>query len=275
MTMYPTPVLTYHSANIDGNDYRTNNHVAFSEDLRLLDSLGFRILPLIQVVRALLDNVELGPRAVALTMDDGTDFDYHDLPHPYQGPQRSMMNIMRDFHAEYGPERQPSLHATAFVIVSPTARHEIDRTNMIATRWYNDDWWRPASTSGYMSIANHSWDHNHPDVPRELPRRATGTFNCIDSFELAQLEVRRAHDYIYSIAGPSAEMLFAYPYGEPSDYLIETYFPLGESVTGTVAAFGTEPAHLRHNSNRWNLPRYVCGLHWNSQNDLMHILKGR
>ena len=49
------PILTYHALNIDGNDYLGNDHVAFREDLRLLTSLGFRIIPLADLVQLLVD----------------------------------------------------------------------------------------------------------------------------------------------------------------------------------------------------------------------------
>lgn len=111
------PILTYHAQNIAGNDYANNDHVAFAEDLRLLTATGWRVVPLHRVVELLS-----GPdtawtlKTVAIAFDDGSDFDFEDLPHPVAGMQRSMLNIMRDFLAD-NPESQPELHATSFVIV--------------------------------------------------------------------------------------------------------------------------------------------------------------
>lgn len=272
--MLPVPILVYHATNVDGNDYASNDHVAFAHDLRLLDSLGFRIVPLGQVVDALLDENVLPDKAVAITFDDGTDFDYHDLPHSKHGLQRSMLNIMRDFIAERGPARQPSLHATTFVVVSPAAREEMDRKCLAGSDWYRDTWWKPAVASGLLAVANHSWDHNHPTVTSTSRRSAAGTFRCIDYLALADLEIRRARDYIDAVAPNAGAGLFAYPYGDTNDYLLTEYFPLGESVTGARAAFGTQPGHVGIGANRWHLPRYVCGANWHSPEELSVLLHG-
>ena len=39
------PVLAYHSNNISGNDYASNDHVALAEDLRMIQRSGLRIVP--------------------------------------------------------------------------------------------------------------------------------------------------------------------------------------------------------------------------------------
>ena len=44
------PILTYHSNNISGNDYASNDHVALAADLRLIHDRGLRIVPLARVV---------------------------------------------------------------------------------------------------------------------------------------------------------------------------------------------------------------------------------
>ena len=44
------PVLAYHAVNIAGNDYANNDHVAFAADLRMIDDLGLRVVPLHWVV---------------------------------------------------------------------------------------------------------------------------------------------------------------------------------------------------------------------------------
>src|SRR5688572_29200633 len=81
------PVLTYHSNNIHGNDYAHNDHVALEHDLATIARLGYRIVPLAKVVEA-LDDPQLDlDDAVAITFDDGSWFDWHDLEHPSCGPQ--------------------------------------------------------------------------------------------------------------------------------------------------------------------------------------------
>ncbi len=266
------PVLAYHATNVDGNDYATNDHVAFAQDLRQIDARGHRVVALSDVVDALLDGKPLPERSVALTFDDGTDFDFRDRMHPTQGLQRGMLNILLDFIREHGRQRQPQLHATAFVIASPEAREELDRRSMIGAGWWGDDWWPQAVASGLLGVANHSWDHNHDVVSAALPRSATGTFRCIDTWALADLEIRQARAYIDQKAPNAAADLFAYPFGETNAFLLDEYFPAGPSRTGTRAAFSTEPAHVTGGANRWNLPRYVCGASWRTPEGLAHIL---
>ena len=156
------PILTYHSINITGTSYQHNDHVALFNDIRLIHNEGFRVISLHRIVDALYSHSlrEVG-RCVALTFDDGALFDYIDLVHPTWGIQRSFFNILCDFIGEYGENSQPNLHATCFVIASPQARDELDRTCMIGRKWWGDEWWNDAVDSNLFSIENHSWDHNH------------------------------------------------------------------------------------------------------------------
>jgi hypothetical protein len=195
-SLHAVPVLAYHATNIDGNDYATNDHVAFAQDLQRIDALGYRVVALSDVVDALLNDALLPERSVAITFDDGTDFDFHDRMHPTHGLQRGMLNILLDFIHEHGAQRQPRLHATAFVIVSPQAREELGRRSMIGAGWWNDDWWPHAIASWLLGVANHSWDHNHDLVSTAPARSATGTFRCIDTWVLADFEIRQARAYI-------------------------------------------------------------------------------
>jgi peptidoglycan/xylan/chitin deacetylase (PgdA/CDA1 family) len=266
------PILAYHATNVDGSAYATNDHVALAGDLRLIDALGFRVVPLTQVVDALLSHTALPERALAITFDDGTDFDFHDRVHPTQGMQRGMLNILRDFLDEHGAARQPQLHATAFVVASPVAREELDRRSMVGEGWWGDDWWPQAVASGRPDIGNHSWDHNHALVTRTLPRAVANTFETVDTRELADYQIRQAYDYIARKARNAAADLFAYPFGETNEFLLREYLPAGPARTGVRAAFTTEPAHVTQQSNRWALPRYVCGSAWTSPDGLRALL---
>jgi peptidoglycan/xylan/chitin deacetylase (PgdA/CDA1 family) len=269
------PILAYHATNVDGGTYATNDHVALAEDLRLIDALGFRVIPLTQLVDALLSGVALPDRAIALTFDDGTDFDFHDRVHPKHGLQRGMLNILRDFVDEFGAERQPELHATAFVVVSPWAREELDRRSMVGAGWWGDEWWPQAVASGRLDVGNHSWDHNHALVTNTLPRAAADTFETVDTRELADYQIRQAHDHIVRKAPNAAADLFAYPFGETNEFLLREYLPAGPARTGVRAAFTTEPAHVTADTDRWALPRYVCGAAWRSSEALRTLLTGR
>jgi hypothetical protein len=269
------PVLTYHAMNVAGNDYADNDHAALAADLRQVTRAGLRVEPLRKVVDGLLaGGFGDGVPRVALCCDDGSDFDFRDIEHPAHGRQRSMLNVLRDFAAEF-PDAQPHLHLTCFVIVSPEARAQLDRTCMIGRGWWNDDWWGDAVASGLAGIGNHSWDHNHGTLAEPpFAGVATGTFRSVVTDQVADHEIRRAHEHLRRVVPNDGAALFAYPYGECNDFLVGRYLPRqAESAAHpTLAAFTTEPAYVEPGSNRWRLPRFVCGDHWRSPGELQRIL---
>jgi hypothetical protein len=267
------PVLTYHSARISGNDYESNDHVAFREDLRLLHGMGFMIAELSDIVKRLRSGAEVRRDEIAITLDDGVDFDFLDLPHPTWGNQRSMLNIMRDFIEEFGPDAQPHMHATSFVIASPSARREIDRTCLVNRDWYTDNWWPAAIDSGLMAIANHSWDHLHPALEIVAQRgQKKGSFTAVDTYADADAQIRQATDYLMSKTGNRACPLFAYPYGEMNDYLTNDYLPKFQSEHRLLAAFTAAPPQPPQVESIWALPRFVFGHHWTSRDGLAALL---
>jgi hypothetical protein len=207
------PILAYHAVNIAGDGYADNDHVAFAADLRIIDDLGLRIVPLHWVVDQLLGTANRDlTGCVALTCDDGSEFDYSDLDHPTHGPQRSLYNCMADFAGERGLKAQPDLHLTCFVIASPEGRDQIDRNCLVGRGWMSDHWWLPALQSGRISIENHSWDHNHNAIA--LPGIAgmeRGSFHCVDTRERADAEIAAAKRAIDAIIAPQRTTLFCYP----------------------------------------------------------------
>ena len=274
--MYPVPVLTYHALNIAGNEYAGNDHVAFASDLELVGTLGWKIAPLHRIVDAFLgEAAPLPKKTLAVTFDDATDFDFHDLPHPTAGLQRSMLNIMRDFAAAH-PGAQPDLHATSFAIASPAARAAMDRVCILGRGWMSDTWWPNAVDSGLMGIANHSWDHTHEAVePVAQRNQEKGNFFCIDSEVDADAQIRDAARFIASRAPSPAAALFGYPYGHVNDFLSREYLPrqAASNTPFVKAAFGTEAGRIAAASDRWNLPRYVFGWHWKSSEELARLLR--
>lgn len=265
-------ILTYHSMKIHGTGYAENDLVGLASDLETVAARGWRIVPLAELVRrwrrtpAALESEKL----VAFTCDDGSDFDFHDLPHPTAGMQRGVLNILRDFR---GRHPEAAAHITSFVIVSPEARAELDKSCMIGRGWWNDTWWREAAASGLMDIASHSWDHNHEALPERFSHGVErGTFRTIATRALADAEIRVAHDFLRARVPNAGNALFAYPYGHFNDYLVDEYFPrFGESM-GIEAAFSDTPGPLTAASHRWKLPRFVFGRDWTSPGGLERIL---
>jgi peptidoglycan/xylan/chitin deacetylase (PgdA/CDA1 family) len=265
-------VLTYHSGNLAGNEYATNNLVALADDLVHLCALKIPVVPLETIVAARLsgDANRFPKRVVAITLDDGLDFDFEDLVHPFHGAQASVRTVLERHEHTHGVH----VHATAFVIASPQARRQIAEREMLNHQWIGDHWWAAAVASGRFGIGNHSWDHVSPSVTPVGQREGkTGSFRHIDTFEDADLQVRVAHEFIAAKAPNPAAGYFAYPYGDPSDFVADEYFPQHGERHGTIVAFCGHPGVLHHESDRWRLPRYTCGMDWHSTGELEKILR--
>lgn len=268
------PVLTYHALNMDSNLYVGNDHVALAQDLRKLHDAGFKLVPLQRVVdwhQGRVSDAEMA-RTVAISLDDGTSFDYHDLEHPTLGMQRSMFNIVKDFRDEVS-NAQPGLAVTSFVITSPAARFELDIKGMTGQGWWKDDWWLAAQSSGLMSIECHSWDHNHPALDHvQQQEQIKGDFRAIASFADCNAQVAKAGDFIAQKLKGRRPSLFAYPWGQASDYLLQEYMPQQQARHGFRAGFSVEPRAVTATDNIWFLPRFVCGRDWKSPEELIALI---
>lgn len=263
------PILTYHPINVLGNSYELNDHVAFAADLELISKKGFRVCPLMEVVKAIeADELWKLSRCVAITFDDGSDFDFHDLPHPTWGVQRSMFALLQKAGTR---GNQPTLEATSFVVISPEARKELDSSCMIGRRWWNDDWWVLAETSGLLRIESHSFDHNHESLSKTVAHAPHGAFD-LSSFDEANAEIASANEYLIERRGRVGPVLFAYPYGQASAFLADEYFPRGVNYHGVRAAFTTDGVPVACGVDRWRIPRFVFGWHWKSSGELEAIL---
>ncbi len=273
------PILAYHSNRILGNTYETNDLIALASDLYTIHAQGFRIVPLRWVVEWVLGLREEATlhKAVAISLDDGANFDYYDLDHLHWGLQKGVYHILRDFQAQVGSSAQPNLHASSFVIVSPEARREIGTYKGID--WMTDEWWKAANESGVMSIYSHSWDHNHPEASTVCEKnQQKGSFLTIDTYAECQGEVQQAAEYIHQKIFPAWPDLFAYPWGQSSNYLREVYFPGFPDQHRTIAAFGGNGGYVTRQSSRWDLPRFGSAAPWpagwNSTEQLVQILRG-
>ena len=268
------PVLTYHSINIIENNYAENDHLALASDLRSIAELGFRVLPLEKVVewhQGFLPDEDVAG-AVAITLDDGSWFDYFDLDHPTCGRQRSMFNILKDFNLESGASHPA--HATTFVISSPQARSSLDKSCLIGKDWWGDQWWRDANSSEIMDVQCHSWDHVHPELDYVAQaNQEKGDFTKVTSFSDSESQFTKAAEYIEGVTG-QRPTLFAYPYGQVSDYVLDEFLPKNQLRHQFQAAFTTEPKAVSKADNVWALPRFVFGHDWRSPEGLKRILLG-
>lgn len=269
------PVLTYHAVHVDGTEYSNNDHIGLASDLEQIDMLGWRIVPATLAVHACLrrDWSALPQKPLVLTFDDGSDFDWSDLVHPAHGPQRGFAGILRDFRRRHGAQAQPALHATSFVIVSPSAREVLDRDCLIGQGWWGDDWWPQARREGLIGIANHSWDHRHAVIPPELRHGDDyGHFTTVSDPAEGDFQIRQAMEFLHERLGATPEPLFAYPYGDVPEFLAADYLPgHGESM-GLQAAFSTEPAPMTEACDRWRMPRFTFRRDWTTPDQLRHLL---
>ncbi len=268
------PVLAYHAANIAGNSYAKNDHVAFAEDLQRIQRLGLRIVPLSWVVEQRLGRARRDlSGCVALSCDDGTDFDYFDRDYPGLGRQRSLFNLLLDFRLRHGRAAQPGLHLTCFVIADPAARAAMETTRDLPRPWISDGWWRAAQASGLMAIENHSFDHNHACLGEMGPHGLVrGDFHAVDDDLRAEYEVAQAQDLLAACLTPHRPRLFCYPFGHVSDFLRCDWLPRRGPEIGLDAAFGDGAEPVTAASDVWNLPRYICGWHWKSPDELEALL---
>ena len=271
------PVLTYHAAHEHGKDYLGNDHFALESDLTLFANLGVRIATLHDVVEFVLGRGrrELSDgRWVALTFDDAPDCEYFDLYHSDfdDGRLKSFYRILVESAAGDAPP--PS--AVSFAIADPSAREVLDRACLAGRGHWRDCWWHEAASTGVLTFGNHSWDHAHASLPviRQREQRK-GTFLGIDTEPDADVQITGAQRYIWFRTGGLAVPYFAYPYGEAPDYLRAEYFPRFTQRHGIEAAFGTRGDYATVDCDRWYIPRFVCGEHWRSPDELAAIVAPR
>ncbi len=264
-------ILTYHSQNIAGNETGNNDHVALAADLEALHIAGARFVSLQTLVKGLYCGGNLPDRNtwVCLTFDDGCNFDVQTIEYPGFGLQTGFLQIMESFVQRHGANAQPGLHATSFVIADPLARRVIDRKSLFGANHMSDEWWKDADAHPLFSIANHGWDHNHPDLDADQYGR--GGFEVVDTYDFCHHQVVDAAVLIEQKTGRYPD-LFAYPFGESSQYIRDVYFPDHENQHRTLAAIGTEPGFVSEQSHRWNLPRFVCGRDWLKPSGLLEKL---
>jgi len=286
------PVLMYHSHySVAPCDYPHHASMALAQDLELLNSKGFTVVPVYWITQwALgdLDGSALPDKVVGLTFDDGADTDWIDniIPSHPCAPLKSFRAVLQDFKAAHPSLPWYSPHASSFVIGSPVAR------SVIFGPYMNDSWWAAANASGLIEIYNHSADHDHitltsgpywdPDLSTNIPIlgyssspswSGGGNFLGIDNYESSTREIVNSSSYIATKIGAMPD-LFAYPNGNASNYLRYTYFPYYTSEHHTYAAYSTVPTYVTRSSERYFMPRISHFTDWTTPAQLSAILDG-
>jgi len=257
---FKIPILAYHSADAKGITYDSNDRVAFATDLEVIRNLSFSILPLSTLFQWFLagDEEHLSSgKFVVITMDDGPNSDFLDF-----GAFRSMNSILRDFVLRRGSAVGDRHLATSFVVASPDARPK-----------RGDFWWRECVNQSLIGIESHSWDHCGPKVhPVAQKEQIKGTFRHIETYEDADVQFRKAREYIESVTHSDCRY-FAFPWGERSAYLIEQYLPLFQNEHKYLGCVTVDAEYVTPTSNRWEMPRFVCRADWRSPAQLEQILR--
>ncbi len=236
----------------------------------MINSLGLRVVPLQYVVDQLLGIAKYDlAKAVVLTCDDGCDLEIYDVAYPFFGTQVGFLNILKQAHQDFG--WKPTM--TSFVIADAIARGLMDTSCLFGENWLSDDWWNATEVVKYFSIGTHGWDHNHPVLGASgFDGMSLGNFFDVDTFLRAEYQVEQSIRYINEKIKPTVCRFFAYPYGNVPNYLRSDYLPKNASRLGLLAALGTEAGYINDASDIWNLPRYVCGWHWKTPQELKDIL---
>jgi peptidoglycan/xylan/chitin deacetylase (PgdA/CDA1 family) len=256
-------VLTYHMTRLEAWTRAGADLLSLRADLSQLAEAG---VPVLSLDALLAPGCRSG---VAITFDDGTRMDAEATQHPRFGALPSALSVLREF-----APRLPRMQVASFVIASPEARQALAAA--LADEYGPDlmhaRWWAPASDEGLLSIENHSWDHNHPAVPRTAQRdNRRGSFAWIETEAEAEAEVAAASEYIRATCGRRPRW-FAYPFGEASDCLRREWLPRRGPELGLQGAFSTEPRALAGDDERWHLPRFVCGRDWRDEHGLGALL---
>ena len=258
-------VLCYHGYRFAGSTYADNDFIALEQDLALIRRAGRRIVSAQAIAEALagLRAWDQVAGSIALTFDDGTCVDFRAFQHTGLGTLRPFMDSLARHDAR----------ATSFVIASADARKTLERAALDGEAMLTHDWWSPALASGWIDIANHSWDHNHAAMAGDAPgTHGRGSFFPIDNEEAANWEIDQAQAMIASVTG-RLPPLFAYPYGHVPGYLADSYLPRNGQRLGLIGAFTTAGCNVAPRADRWRIPRAVCGDHWRTPGELAAMLE--
>jgi peptidoglycan/xylan/chitin deacetylase (PgdA/CDA1 family) len=274
-------ILTYHPIHITENTYAGNDILALDSDLAAIERFGIPIRSLDQIFtcpgsESLLNEQLTGP-VVSITFDDGSIFDFIDHAHPTCGPQVSAASVLRKNATRYRTLAATRPLASTFVIASPNARNELDKVDYFGGGYWPDYWWQEAGQDGILGVESHSWDHNHPSLSCSQQRdNVRGTFKNIETVEEAEAEIAQSIEYI-SDRAMARPKFFAYPWGEANDFLVNEYLPHRGVELGLRAALSGAPTasgYVTDHSNRWLIPRFICGDDWKSEGDLERLLIG-
>jgi hypothetical protein len=98
-----------------------------------------------------------------------------------------------------------------------------------------------------------------------------GEFHAVANEALAEFEIAQAQDYIAARTGRTPTV-FCYPFGHIPPFVHDDWLPRRGTSIGLDVAVGDGAQPVTPASDRWNLPRYICGWHWKTPDQLRVIL---
>lgn len=265
------PVLCYHSMNADTEHYYGNDHIALTEDLSLLKQYGYRLISGMDIIDFITGekHYSVADKVVCISIDDAPVLDYFDYQSPKIGRVRSFRSIF--LASTIFQESEASI--LNFAIVDEATREELDQACMQGNGDWHSDWWQSAIAEGLYDMANHSFDHMHGALKQTRHSRGEkGNFFAVDNYLDADQQIRQGYNALQNYTNGSATPLFAYPYGHCSNYLRDEYFPEYSDEHHQKGAFTTAGEYVTRQTNRWSIPRFVCGEHWKSPADFRQLL---
>ena len=246
------PILTYASSVTGSRDYASDHHIALAQDLATLARLGFQIVPLQQIVDALLCNhLSQLERCVGLSFDCGSKLDIVNIDLNSGAQSKSFLGILKD-SGDSGYIQATSFVKTACEVI-PVSGTDVSADPV----WWAEDWWMVAEKSGFIKVENGGWavDDKPPEDDNTAHRQIAAATQKIDT-----------------ALGRGYCRLFAYPRGQSNSFLTREYLPNHYPDHGIQAAFTTEARPVSEGDDRWSLPRFVCGRDWTSPQEFSALL---
>ena len=172
---------------------------------------------------------------------------------------------------------QSDLHLTCFVIASPEAREHLDRECI-----FGNGLDEPAAGGNRRHDPDASLSKTTASITTTRRSRCPALAACsavrfflVDNRERADAEIVAAARYIDNVIAPHARRCSVIRTATSTIICVAIIFRNLQNVHGMRAAFGDGAEPIHDKSDRWNLPRYICGHHWKSQDELRAILSAR
>ncbi|MGE0622949.1 MAG: polysaccharide deacetylase family protein [Pseudomonadales bacterium] len=222
-------ILLYHHVATDTPPATSTTPARFEAHLDLIESAGYQVVPLTRIVDALESGGALDSRWVAITFDDA--------------------------YKSLATEAAPRLMARGWPFTVFVGTADVDAGHRPFLGWAA---LRALHRQGAL-VANHSRTHDH------LVRRLPGESDTDRHTRLTR-EVTDAQTRLEAELG-AVPRLFAYPYGELDETVIDVLRGLG------FVAFGQQSGPVGATTNRFAIPRFPLATGFDSLEGLAEKLR--